>query len=114
MESRSEAWEQALEWDVSHEFNVSSEVQEALLDGSTDMANVSLIVPSIHALFAIDDVLYHSHAFTEAAATKKAHMMTIKVAKAIAKTTIEVMSTPALMKKIKKEFSKQQTESYSN
>ena len=88
------------------------EVQEALLDGSTDMGNVSLIVPSIHVLYTIDDnVLYHSHAFREVAGTKEAHDKTIVVSKALVQTAIAVMSDPVLMKDIKEEFMKKQSSS---
>lgn len=75
--------------------------------GSTDMGNVSHVVPATHVLYAIDtEAGNHSHAFTAAAATKAAHKKTLIASKAMAMTAIDVICDPELLKQIKKEFEK--------
>ena len=83
----------------------SREVQESVIDGSTDMGNVSLVVPGIQPLYTIDEkALYHSHAFRKAAGTLEAHKKTILAGKAMVKTALAVMIDPELMKIVKDEF----------
>ncbi|XP_029204279.2 peptidase M20 domain-containing protein 2-like [Acropora millepora] len=75
--------------------------------GSTDMGNVSHVVPATHILYAIDtEAGNHSHAFTAAAATEAAHNKTLIASKAMAMTAIDVICDPELLKQIKKEFKK--------
>lgn len=73
--------------------------------GSTDMGNVSYVVPSTHVMYAIDSkAVNHSHAFTTAAITETAHEKTLIASKAMAMTAIDVLCNPELMVKIKKDF----------
>lgn len=77
--------------------------EEAL--GSTDMGNVSYVVPSTHVMYAIDSkAVNHSHAFTTAAITEIAHEKTLIASKGMAMTAIDVLCNPELMVKIKKDF----------
>ena len=75
--------------------------------GSTDMGNVSHVIPSTHVMFSIDcKAVNHSHGFTTAAATDIAHKKTLIASKAMAMTAIDVMCNLDLMEKIKKDFEK--------
>lgn len=75
--------------------------------GSTDMGNVSHVVPAFHILYSIDTkAVNHSHAFTTTAITESAHKKTLIASKAMAMTAIDVMCNPDLMGQIKKDFEK--------
>lgn len=79
--------------------------QESIVDGSTDMGNVSLVVPGLHPLYSIDkSVPYHSHPFREVSSTQHAHDQTIVAAKALCFTAIEVLSDSCLLNRVKEEF----------
>jgi len=75
--------------------------------GSTDMGNVSQLVPSIHPSVAIAPrgVSIHSPRFSEAAASEKGIQGMIDAAKAIAMTIVDLLSNPEIVNQIKKEFS---------
>ena len=75
--------------------------------GSTDMGNVSKVVPSIHPIYSIGSkAVNHSHAFTTAAITEFAHEKTLIASKAMAMTAIDVLCNPELMEKVKEDFEK--------
>lgn len=75
------------------------------LSGSTDMGNVSQIIPSIHVMYGIgSDAVNHSHAFTSAAITEIAHERTLIASKAMAMTAIDVLCNSEFMQKIIKDF----------
>ena len=58
--------------------------------GSTDMGNVSHIVPSIHPLYRIEaESGNHTAGFTAAAATESAHEATLRAAAAMAATALD-------------------------
>ncbi|MCZ2111421.1 MAG: M20 family metallopeptidase [Dehalococcoidia bacterium] len=83
--------------------------KSAGLDGiggaSTDMGNISYLVPSIHPSFAIPAMaVNHTAGFTEAAATPRAHENTIRAAKALAHTAIDLIANPALLQEVKAAF----------
>ena len=79
--------------------------QEGIVDGSTDMGNVSMEVPGLHPLYCIDrSVPYHSHAFRVASGTQDAHDQTMLAAKALCFTAIEVLSDSFLLTQVKEEF----------
>ncbi|KAF4471444.1 metal-dependent amidase aminoacylase carboxypeptidase [Fusarium albosuccineum] len=62
---------------------------------STDMGNVSHLVPSFHGAFTITsapDVAMHSPKFAVAASTEKAHAAAIKAAKGMAMLAIRVLT----------------------
>ncbi|KAJ7373139.1 hypothetical protein OS493_014287 [Desmophyllum pertusum] len=85
----------------------SREEQESIVDGSTDMGNVSMLVPGLHSLYCIDSsVPYHSHAFRVASGTQHAHDQTIVAAKALCFTAIEVLNDPTVLAQVKEEFLK--------
>ena len=72
---------------------------------STDMGNVSHVVPSIHVMYSIGTtVANHSHAFTTAAATQLAHEKTLLASKAMAMTAIDVVCNQDLIDKVRSDF----------
>jgi len=85
------------------------EVQLALPSGSTDMGNVSYVVPSIHPMYKIGTtrVMNHTPEFTACAATKEAHQQTWRTSKALAFTAIDIFYSPNVLPKIKEGFTKQ-------
>lgn len=84
---------------------VSLEEESKLPKGSTDMGNVSQIRPSIQPFYSIGtSAPNHSVEFATAAATDVAHESTLKAAKAMAMTAIEVMADPDTFKTIQKQF----------
>jgi metal-dependent amidase/aminoacylase/carboxypeptidase family protein len=76
--------------------------------GSTDMGNVSQVVPSIHPFIAIapPSVSEHSPEFAAAAASKEGHRGLIDAAKALAFTAIDLLAEPEKMEEVKDEFYK--------
>ncbi len=67
--------------------------------GSTDMGDVSHIVPSIHPWLAIVDegaALCHEHRFAQAAASEGAGQTAIVAAKALARTAVEFLANADL------------------
>ena len=69
--------------------------------GSTDMGNVTTVIPGIHPFLSITEgpVPGHSIAFTEAARTPRALETMHLAAKALAMTALEVLTEPALLKR---------------
>ncbi|MEX0683772.1 MAG: M20 family metallopeptidase [Dehalococcoidia bacterium] len=73
--------------------------------GSSDMGNVSWVVPSIHPTFRIGAfALNHTAAFTEVAATDAAHDNMIEVAQALAMTGVDIALAPALVENARNDF----------
>ena len=79
----------------------------SLPTGSTDMGNVSYVVPSIHPMYAIGTAVNHSAEFTAVANSGEAHTLTVSMGKAMALTALEVLSDSSLLEQIKKEFKQQ-------
>ncbi|MBN2076640.1 MAG: M20 family metallopeptidase [Dehalococcoidales bacterium] len=81
-----------------------SEPEQAF--GSTDMGNVSQIVPGIHGIVAIAEknVLVHSPEFADAAISERGIKGMIDAAKAMAMTVADILSDTDLQAEIKKEF----------
>jgi amidohydrolase len=74
--------------------------------GSTDMGNISSVIPSIHPFLSVTDVRvpWHSREFAAAARTPRA-LETMRVAaKALAFTTIDLLARPDLLKQAKASF----------
>src|SRR5438067_6696882 len=71
--------------------------------GSTDMGNVTTVIPGIHPFLSITEgpVPGHSIAFTEAARTPRALETMHLAAKALAMTALDVLSDAALQKRAK-------------
>jgi metal-dependent amidase/aminoacylase/carboxypeptidase family protein len=74
--------------------------------GSTDMGNVSQVVPGIHPAVAIapPDVPIHTEEFREFARGETGHAGLIDGAKALAMTGIDVLLDPGLRERMKAEF----------
>jgi len=74
--------------------------------GSTDMGNVSQVVPSMHPMVAIAslEVSLHTSEFASAAASEAGHKGLLNAAKAMAMTVVDILSQPETLDKIKQEF----------
>lgn len=74
--------------------------------GSTDMGNVSQLVPSIHPSVTIAPrgVSIHSPQFAEVASSETGIKGMIDAAKAISMTVVDLLSSPETISQIKKEF----------
>ncbi|MEA3239221.1 MAG: M20 family metallopeptidase [Candidatus Bipolaricaulota bacterium] len=74
--------------------------------GSTDMGDVSQVVPSIHAYIEICDenVAGHSREFAEASISQRGLDVMIIAAKAMAMTAIDILTNPELAKSMWEEF----------
>ena len=81
------------------------EMDAGFLSGSSDMGNVSYIVPSIHPMYAIGSGEgNHTRDFTAVANTPEAHAQTLVAAKAMAYTCIDVLSTDGALQEVKRSF----------
>lgn len=81
------------------------DVESNLPGGSTDMGNVSQVVPSIHPMYGIDTkAVNHTPAFTNATCTEIAHRQTLIAAKSMAMTMIDIFTNPNLLVEIKESF----------
>jgi amidohydrolase len=74
--------------------------------GSTDMGNVSQLVPTIHPHFAIapKEVPIHSPEFARAAASETGIKGMLDGAKALAMTVVDLVANPEIVARIKQEF----------
>ena len=74
--------------------------------GSTDMGNVSRLVPSIHPFVAIApvEVVVHSPQFALAAASEVGIQGLLDAAKALAMTVVDLVANPEIVIKVKEEF----------
>jgi amidohydrolase len=74
--------------------------------GSTDMGNVSRVVPGIHPFVAIADkgILIHSAEFAAAAASDRGMKGMLDAAKALALTAVDLLASPETIARVKKEF----------
>ncbi len=77
--------------------------------GSTDMGNVSQLLPAIHPLIAITPpgVAIHSPEFAKAAASGKGTRALMDGAKALAMTIVDLLGNPQTVAGIKEEFTSQ-------
>jgi metal-dependent amidase/aminoacylase/carboxypeptidase family protein len=76
---------------------VGTEIEAALPLGSTDMGNVTQIMPGIHPIVGIDaeGASIHQPAFAAAAAGPSADKAVIEGAVMLARTVVELAETPA-------------------
>jgi len=76
---------------------------------STDMGNVSQLIPSIHPHVAIapEEVLIRSPEFATAATSDTAIRGLVDGAKALAMTVVDLVASPEIVTKIKEEFQQQ-------
>ncbi|KAM6185175.1 xaa-Arg dipeptidase [Rhynchocyon petersi] len=73
--------------------------------GSTDFGNVTFVVPGIHPYFYIgSEALNHTEQYTEAAGAQEAQFYTLRTAKALAMTALDVIFKPELLASIKEDF----------
>ncbi|XP_029316593.1 peptidase M20 domain-containing protein 2-like [Cottoperca gobio] len=80
--------------------------EPANFSGSTDFGNVSFIVPGIHPFFYIcTDAFNHTEEYTEAAGAEKAQLFTLRTAKALAMTAVDVVCCPDLLRQVREDFS---------
>ncbi|MBZ3874395.1 Peptidase M20 domain-containing protein 2 [Sciurus carolinensis] len=93
--------------------------EDAMLNGpsgSTDFGNVTFVVPGIHSYFYIgSNTLNHTEEYTEAAGSQEAQFYTLRTAKALAMTALDVIFKPELLERIREDFkSKLQEEQFLN
>jgi amidohydrolase len=76
--------------------------------GSSDVGNVSRLLPTIQPMVAIapHDVLIHSPRFAEAAATGDALRILLDAAKAMAMTAVDLLASPETLAAVREEFRK--------
>ena len=74
--------------------------------GSTDMGNVSQLVPSIHphVSIAAKEIAIHSSQFALAAASETGIKGMLDAAKALAMTVVDLVANPEALSKVKEEF----------
>ena len=73
--------------------------------GSTDMGNVSQVVPSIHPTFGVGQMIFnHTPEFTAAAITDAAHTSMLQTAQALGMTGVDLALDPELVRAAKDEF----------
>ena len=80
--------------------------EPSVSSGSTDMGNVSQVVPSIHPHVQIteEDISIHSAEFALAAASEAGTRAMLDAAKALAMTVVDLLASPDLLVKVKEEF----------
>uniref|UniRef100_A0A8C8RST3 Peptidase M20 domain-containing protein 2 n=1 Tax=Pelusios castaneus TaxID=367368 RepID=A0A8C8RST3_9SAUR len=73
--------------------------------GSTDFGNVTYVVPGIHPYFYIgSDALNHTELYATAAGSQEAQFYTLRTAKALAMTALDVIFKPDLLGKIREDY----------
>jgi metal-dependent amidase/aminoacylase/carboxypeptidase family protein len=74
--------------------------------GSSDMGNVSRVLPTIHPSLAICDrgVPWHSLESLRAAATPRAERTTLVAAALVAETALDLLADPSLVEAAWREF----------
>src|SRR6266481_566751 len=86
---------------------ISREAPENTPTGSTDMGDVSHVMPSIHPSFAISkrgEGNCHEDAFVAHADSQRGYDAMIRVAKAMAMTAYDLLAEPELLASARKEF----------
>ncbi|KAJ8397621.1 hypothetical protein AAFF_G00436200 [Aldrovandia affinis] len=73
--------------------------------GSTDFGNVSYVIPGIHPYFYIgSQALNHTEEYTTAASAEEAQFYTLRTAKALAMTALDVLFCPGVLERVRAEF----------
>jgi metal-dependent amidase/aminoacylase/carboxypeptidase family protein len=83
------------------------EVDPSAGAGSTDMGDISHAVPSIHPYLAIcerGETLCHQHAFAACARSSRGYDTALVAAKAMARTTADLLEDPGLLAAVNAEF----------
>jgi metal-dependent amidase/aminoacylase/carboxypeptidase family protein len=92
---------------LAHLGRTPRERDESIGTGSTDMGDVSHVVPAIHPWLAIvpeGGALCHEHRFAEAAATPAGDNTALVAAKALARTAIEFLADADLRAAVAREW----------
>ena len=92
---------------ADHGGRKAAEVDGRVGAGSTDMGDVSHVVPSIHPYLAIVDeneALCHQHRFAAAAGSDRGLETAYDAAKAMARTAIELLTDEALRRTVHEEW----------
>ncbi|XP_068087235.1 xaa-Arg dipeptidase [Hyperolius riggenbachi] len=77
------------------------------LSGSTDFGNVTFEVPGLHPYFFIgSDALNHTEEYTKAAGSKKAQYYTLRTAKALTMTALDVIFKPDLLESVREDWTR--------
>lgn len=86
-------------------FNLSF-AKTTKLSGSTDMGNVSHVVPSIHPKYAIGSSResIHTRSFTNLTNTPASHEATLTMAKCMAHTCLDILSSDKLLQEVRDAF----------
>ncbi|MFC1971967.1 M20 family metallopeptidase [Chloroflexota bacterium] len=84
-------------------------IDPAFAFGSTDMGNISQLVPAIHPTVAIapTDVIIHSPQFAEAATSEAGNLGILDAAKALAMTALDLLANPEMVTQAREEFTRQ-------
>ena len=79
---------------------------DSIMNFSTDVGNVSQLVPTIQPLMAIapDNVLIHSPEFAEAAISEEGRHGLLDAAKAMAMTAVDLLVSPEAVAEVQEEF----------
>ena len=79
--------------------------------GSSDMGNVSQVVPAIHPYISIgpEDLVGHTPQVREAAASATGHAGMMNGARALAMTAVDLLAEPSHLREAKKTFQDQMT-----
>ncbi|KAM3871232.1 peptidase M20 domain-containing protein 2-like [Diretmus argenteus] len=81
--------------------------EEANFAGSTDFGNLSFVVPGIHPFFYIcSEAMNHTEEYTEAAGAEQAQLYTLRTAKALAMTAVDVLCCPDLLMQVREDFTR--------
>src|SRR5439155_8027424 len=74
--------------------------------GSTDMGDISQVIPSVHPYLAIGKgIVGHSVGFREAALSNQGFQSMLTAAKAMALTGLDVMTKPEFLEQVRADFS---------
>ncbi|XP_023239512.1 peptidase M20 domain-containing protein 2-like [Centruroides sculpturatus] len=71
---------------------------------STDMGNVSQVVPSIHPVYRIGNTPNHTIQFANVARMEESHLSSLQMARVMARTCVDVFEDQKLLEEIKKYF----------
>ncbi|XP_072264732.1 xaa-Arg dipeptidase [Pyxicephalus adspersus] len=75
------------------------------LSGSTDFGNVTFEVPGMHPYFYIgSNALNHTEDYTKAAGSKEAQFFTLRTAKSLAMTALDVICKQDLLESVREEW----------
>lgn len=73
--------------------------------GSTDMGNVSHVVPSLHPVYTITtEAVNHTHKFNEVSGSPSAQPATLAQSKSLAMVALDIFQRPQLLHDIRRDF----------